>query len=381
MQISSAKSGVFSSVLRGRALTIEIFFFTALSAYNHVSVISLKKYMESQVEDLLMTAVGAWQTTLTAIAKAGAQAVPHLGDALTGKMGALAGNLTASVNQAEIADVQQRVETELAQWSESAAQASKDSAREVREMMIAMAEAAEAIGERDQRYSSQLSGLTTKLQSIARLEDLSSIRRSVVESATELKTAVEKMAEEGEQSISRMRAEVMDYRGKLEQSEKREAVDVLTGLASRREIEAKIEHRISWRRGFSLAILDLNGFKQINDVHGHVAGDDLLKQFAGEVRALFRPTDLVGRWGGDEFIVVVDSELTEATARLDRVRQWAFGEYTISTGKGTVQVVLNASIGIAAWDREESAVELMARADGRMYAEKKVTKIPRTGVA
>jgi diguanylate cyclase (GGDEF)-like protein len=207
------------------------------------------------------------------------------------------------------------------------------------------------------------------------------MRQSVVESAAELKTAVRKMAEEGEQSVSQLRAEVANYRSKLEQSEKREAVDTLTGLANRREIEAQIEDRISWNRPFCLAILDLNEFKRINDVHGHMAGDDLLKQFAAEMKAQFRPDDVVGRWGGDEFVVVVDTDLDGARVRLDRVRQWAFGDYEISSGRNVVEVVVMASIGIAEWDGEESTVELMARADERMYAEKRVQSMPRSAIA
>ena len=156
--------------------------------------------------------------------------------------------------------------------------------------------------------------------------------------ATELKAAVGKMAEEGEQSISQLRAEVAHYRGKLEQSEKRAALDPLTGLASRREVEAQIEDRISWKRAFCLAILDLNGFKKINDLHGHVAGDDALRQFANELKAQFRPVDIVGRWGGDEFVIILDSGPEEAQARLDRVRQWVFGQYTVNSGREIIQV-------------------------------------------
>jgi len=139
--------------------------------------------------------------------------------------------------------------------------------------------------------------------------------------------------------------------------------------------------RISWRQTFCLAILDLNGFKRINDVHGHVAGDDLLKQFASELKARVRDTDTVGRWGGDEFVVVVDADLEEAQIRMDRIREWVFGDYNIDSGKDIVQVTLKASIGIAEWDKKESAVELLARADQKMYAEKKVVSIPRSVVA
>jgi diguanylate cyclase (GGDEF)-like protein len=313
--------------------------------------------------------------------KAGAQAIPHLGTALLQKVNLLRENLSAGVTPDEMVDVQLAADLELAQWGESAARYSMEKAKEIREIMVAVAATAAAVGERDHRYSSQFSGLTARLQSIAQLDDLSNIRRSVVESATELKTVVEKMVEEGEKSISELQAEVAKYRAKLQESEKREAIDPLTGLASRRDIEAQVEERMSWRRAFCLAILDLNGFKRINDVHGHVAGDDLLKQFATELKAQFRSSDLIGRWGGDEFVVVIDSGMEDAQASLDRVRKWAFGDYKISRGSEIAEVTLNASIGLALWDGKENALDLLARADERMYAEKKVLSMSRRVVA
>jgi diguanylate cyclase (GGDEF)-like protein len=99
------------------------------------------------------------------------------------------------------------------------------------------------------------------------------------------------------------------------------------------------------------------------------------------MKAHFRSTDVVGRWGGDEFVVIVDSTLEEAQSSLDRVRKWAFGEYTIETGKGVVKAPMRASIGVAAWDKSETMVELLARADASMYAEKKLRSMPRASVA
>ena len=344
-------------------------------------VISLKKHIEASAAELANAAVSSYKATLTSIAKAGARAMPHLGADLVEKLDLLQEKLSAAGAPAEMTAVQASVDLELANWGESAAQYTSDKANEIKEIMVAVAATASAVGERDQRYKSQFSGLTTKLHSIGTLEDLSSIRRSLMETATELTTAAKKMAEEGEQSISELRAEVAKYRVKLEQSEKREALDPLTGLANRREIEAQIEGRVSWKSVFCCAILDLNGFKQVNDVHGHVAGDNLLKQFAMELKSRVRATDVVGRWGGDEFVLIVDSDFKETGTRMDRIREWVFGEYSVSNGKDTVQAMLNASIGIAEWDGKESAIELLARADQRMYAEKRTKIIPRRVVA
>jgi diguanylate cyclase (GGDEF)-like protein len=351
------------------------------TVHNGRVVISLKKHIDNYSDELASAALTAYKSALTAMGKAGTQALPYLGPVLLTKLTGLLQHLSPNGSVAEMETLQRGVEMELAQWGESAAQYSKEQANEIKEIMVAVAATAAAVGERDQRYAGQFSGLTTRLQSIAKLDDLTTIRRSVVESANELRTTVSKMAEEGEKSISHLRAEVEKYRTRLEESEKREAVDTLTGLANRREIEARVEERISWKRAFCLAILDLNGFKAINDRHGHVAGDDLLKQFASELKAQFRATDVVGRWGGDEFIVLIDSTVEVAQSSLDRVRKWAFGDYKISAGKDIVQVTLKASIGVAAWNGKENAVELLARADERMYGEKKVTSLPRSVVA
>jgi diguanylate cyclase len=344
-------------------------------------VISLKRHIEASAEELAKTVLSAYQAALGSMAKACTQAVPHIGGGLTQKLAALQKNISPSMSADDMAAIQQCVDKDLATWAESAGQYSEDKANEVKEIMVAVAAAAAAVGERDQRYANQFSGLTTRLHSIAKLEDLTKVRRSVLESATELKSAVKKMAEDGEQSLSQLRAEVANYRSKLAQSEQREAVDPLTGLASRREIDAQIEERISWRQSFCLAVLDLNGFKWINDIHGHVAGDDLLKQFAAELKARVNGTDAVGRWGGDEFVVVIDADLSEAKTRMERIRDWVFGNYNINRGNDTVEVTLKASIGIAAWDGTESAVELLARADRKMYAEKKVAGATRPAYA
>jgi diguanylate cyclase (GGDEF)-like protein len=343
-------------------------------------VISLRKHIEDRTENA-KAAVEAFKSAIGAIAKAGAQAIPPLGAGLLAKLNVMQAGLPREAVKEQVLATRGEFEQELEIWAESAAQYSRDKEKEVRDIMIAVAVSAEALAERDQRYASQFGGLTTRLQSIAAMQDLSVIRRSVVQSAADMKSAVEKMSEENEESVAQLRAEVAHYRAKLEQSEAREAIDPLTGLVNRRETEAQIQDRILWRRQFCVAVLDLNGFKKINDVHGHVAGDNLLQKFATEMKAHFRSTDVVGRWGGDEFIVTIDSKLAEAQASLDRVRKWAFGEYTIETGKGAVQVPIRASIGVAAWDKKETMVELLARADASMYAEKRVRSMPRAIVA
>lgn len=344
-------------------------------------MISLRKHIESYAGELAKAALCAYREILNSVARTALQVTPPLGAELSEKLNLVRANIPENVTPGELTALQQSVDLELAKWGEDAAQRFSKLEKEIKDVMIALAATAAAAGERDTRYCGQFSGLTTKLRSVARLEDLSSMRQSVLESATELTAVVRKMNEENEQSISQLRAEVVKYRAKLAQSEARGATDPLTGLANRREIEAQIEERILWKSSFCLAMLDLDGFKKVNDIHGHTAGDSILKQFAAELRGQVRYTDVVGRWAGDEFVVIVDSDLKEAQVRIDRIRDWVFGDYELSTGKGAVKIAVGASVGLAEWDGKETAAELFARADQQMYAVKKWSGMARSGVA
>jgi diguanylate cyclase (GGDEF)-like protein len=74
------------------------------------------------------------------------------------------------------------------------------------------------------------------------------------------------------------------------------------------------------KRPFCVVMLDLNQFKQVNDIHGHGAGDSLLTQFAGELRTNIRASDIAGRWGGDEFILLLDCDLKTHEPRSSELR-------------------------------------------------------------
>jgi diguanylate cyclase (GGDEF)-like protein len=119
---------------------------------------------------------------------------------------------------------------------------------------------------------------------------------------------------------------------------------------------------------FSMVVLDLNGFKQINDTHGHAAGDALLAAFSRELKGQFRALDAVGRWGGDEFVVLLDCPAPEAASRMEPVHRWVLGEYPLP---GAGRVTIGAATGIAEWRPGRTAAELFSQADQAMYGNKR----------
>jgi diguanylate cyclase (GGDEF)-like protein len=148
--------------------------------------------------------------------------------------------------------------------------------------------------------------------------------------------------------------------------------DPLTGLPNRRawdeELEREILHAGRTETPLCVALLDLDFFKQFNDLNGHPAGDSHLKEVASLWRGRLRSADLIARYGGEEFAV-----LLTATDSLQ-------AQEVIEALRGEVPLEETVSAGVALWNGAESGPELFARADAALY-EAKRTGRDRTVVA
>jgi len=340
----------------------------------------LKKFIDSNPEELLRWTLRAYRAALEAMGASGVRACPPVGSKLQLGLWNLQRQLADEATPRQVRDTEALVEAELLQWGEQSAEYYRHKTEEFKEIIMIMARTAEAVGDRDLRYSRQFTEFTTRLHSLASMDDLTRIRDSLVSSANELQAGVNQMAQDGEEAVSRMRGELRHYQAKLEEAERLASVDCLTGLQNRRRLEAALEERLARQRTFSVLIFDLNGFKQVNDTFGHVAGDEVLKQFAAELRSAFRALDDVGRWGGDEFIAVLDCPLAEARQHVERVRKWVFGDYTVRGDGPPRKLPVSASVGVAAWLPGETLDQMIARADAEMYLEKKAAARPSTSV-
>ena len=149
--------------------------------------------------------------------------------------------------------------------------------------------------------------------------------------------------------------------------------DELTGLNNRNHMHEMLEHykrrHLECGETFSLALIDLDHFKRINDSHGHAVGDEVLKAFARQAEDTLRHIDLIARWGGEEFLVLCPQTTPEqALIGLERLRH-AFTETTVS---GTVpDLRASFSVGLAAPGNNESIESTLARADAALYSAKR----------
>jgi diguanylate cyclase (GGDEF)-like protein len=156
--------------------------------------------------------------------------------------------------------------------------------------------------------------------------------------------------------------------------ERQALVDGLTGIANRRQCEDAFAQEIArsdrLSAPFTLVIADLDDFKAVNDRHGHAVGDDVLREFASVLRLTVREADLPGRWGGEEFVLLLPGTDAEGGVQLaERVRA-ALGERSFHGREGAVFGV-TCSFGVAQLRPGGSERELFAQADRALYEAKR----------
>ena len=154
--------------------------------------------------------------------------------------------------------------------------------------------------------------------------------------------------------------------------------DPLTGLLNRASIADQIDSAIMagnrLGQSFALLLLDLDGFKQINDTHGHLAGDAVMQQLGQRLNATLTERDLAGRLGGDEFVILLRSATDDVGLKRGQkeVLRCFDAPFTLPEGGVTNRITLGASLGMAASPRDGCTVTgLLTLADHRMYEEKR----------
>jgi two-component system cell cycle response regulator len=150
------------------------------------------------------------------------------------------------------------------------------------------------------------------------------------------------------------------------------ATDDLTGLLARRFLESHLRGLVAAAgrhgRPLSLAMIDVDRFKSANDDHGHAVGDFVLRTVVERMQSRLRQEDLLGRWGGDEFLLILpDVEFEGALTAAEGLRE-TVEETEVSVDGERIPVTV--SIGVASWARGDTPEELTERADGALYEAK-----------
>lgn len=146
-------------------------------------------------------------------------------------------------------------------------------------------------------------------------------------------------------------------------------IDPITGLANRRRCEQVLQEAIDrshrYSDVFTICIWDLDHFKKVNDLFGHEIGDQVLRQVSQLAQSLVRSTDTIGRWGGEEFFLLMPcTSLDEAAALAERLRKQVMLYHVLD------QWAISASFGLAEYQPTDTQATLLSRADRALYMSK-----------
>jgi diguanylate cyclase (GGDEF)-like protein len=162
----------------------------------------------------------------------------------------------------------------------------------------------------------------------------------------------------------RERDELRETAERVERLRKAANTDTLTGIANRRVAERALNLFATRQRRYAVMMIDIDHFKAINDRHGHDTGDRILQRIAEILKARMRVQDTVARWGGEEFLVIVESVTRDESASIAESLRHMIEQGTEEILKTTI------SIGVAHSETGQSVDQILKRADEGLYAAK-----------
>jgi len=226
-------------------------------------------------------------------------------------------------------------------------------------------------------FSNQLSQTSERMGRLVDIEDIRELKKQISSEVQELRRVVDEKKQKDAASYSRLTKRVELLQHSLQETREQAAIDGLTGIANRRTFDRTLDRWIAKRKAsgkpFVLALLDLDDFKAVNDTRGHQVGDRVLLCAAQFFSKSIRPTDFVARFGGEEFVVLVEGlaldqshmKFNDILARLSLVSY----DYEVAGVPSTLS--FTASCGLAECGPEETAESLLRRADEALYEAKR----------
>lgn len=251
--------------------------------------------------------------------------------------------------------------------------------KEFKEIIDMLTKAMADLGAENQNYNDKIYKQAENIEKLTLLDDIKAIKIAIKDEVSQIRNAVVEKQEEDNKKISELSSKVVTLESQLKIVESQSQKDGLTGLYNRLSFDSYINRLIDKsalsNSSFSLLMIDIDDFKPINDNFGHQVGDRVILAVVQKMLTYIRREDFSARYGGEEFVILLDgTSLKHAIKKGKQIcKSLASTRYAVSDSNGK-QITVTVSIGIASFQKGDTADMVINRADKALYKAKNTGK-------
>jgi diguanylate cyclase len=251
---------------------------------------------------------------------------------------------------------------------------------ELRNIIDLLTRAMVSVNSENDAYHRKILQQGEKMEQITRLDDIRKIKSALEKEIAALRETVRAKQAGEETRIASLSGQVANLRQELQMAKEESLRDGLTGIYNRRAfddyLQSLTERNLLQRHDFALLLMDIDDFKAVNDTYGHPVGDRVILAMAETCRQMVRSDDFLGRYGGEEFVIVLPGASRRNAAK--KAKQICTTihstRYTLDESDAHPSLALTVSIGVAAYKQGDAAATILERADQALYSAKRAGK-------
>jgi diguanylate cyclase len=297
---------------------------------------------------------------------------------LKGQMDALMTASTPPLTLRRLEDVRIRLKDVIYKQTEAKAQTMAAQA-EMKRMLGAFIERLSSMTASSSSFRGKIEQYAEQIASATSIADIAPVMAQAVAAARSMSLDSQRASDELQgmrDKAAQTEERIAQLQAELDRASAQARNDPLTGLLNRKGLDETVEREITISRrkqsSLCVSLLDIDNFKKINDTHGHETGDAALVHLTQVARECIRPQDTLGRYGGEEFVVVMpETSIEQGIEVMTRVQRELTRRFFLA---GTQKLLITFSAGVAQLGDEESGANAVDRADQAMYLAKRSGK-------